>query len=124
MAQIYDLMRSYYNYFQPVMHLVGKDHYRDENDRPHTKRRYDTAATPLDRLLALATAENDSLKGEREARSRLNPRHLRERIYQSLAQLRSSPGASALGDVRQIIAAMHKHGAYTISLPKEAALAR
>jgi len=124
LAQIYELMRSYYNYFQPVMHLVEKRHCRDENDRLHTKRRYDRAATPLDRLLALCGEENDSLKREVEARLALNPRHLRERIYQLLGELRATPGASALGDVRQIIEAMHQHSAFSITLPKEAALSR
>ena len=48
--QLYDQMWLYYNFFQPVLHISAKTLVVNEGQRPHVKRRYDTASTPFDRL--------------------------------------------------------------------------
>ncbi len=48
--QLYDQMWLYYNFFQPVLHISDKILVVNDGQRPHVKRRYDTASTPFDRL--------------------------------------------------------------------------
>ena len=48
--QLYDQMWLYYNFFQPVLHITAKTLVVNDGQRPHVKRRYDTASTPFDRL--------------------------------------------------------------------------
>lgn len=79
---IYDQLWVYYNLFQPVLHLVGKDM---KNGKVH--RRWDQARTPYQRLL-----ESGVLVPEQETRlaelyRHTNPRQLRTQIYQALCQL-------------------------------------
>jgi hypothetical protein len=83
---LYDQIWVYYNLFQPVLHLVGKDLVNGK-----LRRRWDRAQTPYQRLLASGV-----LSPEQEARlTRLytgtNPRQLREAIYQALARLWQKP---------------------------------
>ena len=83
---LYDQLWVYYNLFQPVLHLVGKDSVNGK-----LQRRWDRAQTPYQRLLASGV-----LLPEQEARlTRLyeetNPRQLRETIYQALARLWQKP---------------------------------
>lgn len=79
---LYDQMWTYYNLFQPVLHLVAK-----ERDGTQLRRRWDEARTPYQRLL-----QTDVLTSEQQVRlashyAQTNPRHLRREIYQALAQL-------------------------------------
>ena len=76
----------YYNLFQPVLHLVGKDLVNGK-----LQRRWDRAQTPYQRLLASGV-----LSPEQETRltrlyAKTNPRQLRETIYQALARLWQKP---------------------------------
>jgi hypothetical protein len=122
--QAYHLMRLYYNLFQPVMHLKDKLYQKEPGGRMRIRRRYDEAATPLDRLIALGAIPAKEQARWLELRQSINPRHLRERIYSLLEKLAHSPGASGLGDVRTLIAAMQERGVLTLPIPKEAASAR
>jgi hypothetical protein len=79
---LYDELWVYYNLFQPVLHLVGKDM---RNGKTH--RRWDQARTPYQRLL-----ESGVLTPQQETRladlhRRTNPRQLRHQIYQALGRL-------------------------------------
>jgi hypothetical protein len=47
LAELYRAVRLYVNFFQPSMKLAAK-----QRDGSHTRRRYDTAKTPVQRLLA------------------------------------------------------------------------
>ncbi|MDP6130688.1 MAG: integrase [Dehalococcoidia bacterium] len=83
---LYDQLWVYYNLFQPVLHLVGKDSVNGK-----LQRRWDRAQTPYQRLLASGV-----LLPEQEARltrlyAETNPRQLRETIYQALARLWQKP---------------------------------
>jgi hypothetical protein len=79
---LYDRMWLYYNFFQPVLHLGGK-----EMESGRVKRRWDKARTPFERLCesgALGEAKQRELRQLMEA---TNPRALRVEIYKRLERL-------------------------------------
>ena len=83
---LYSQLWVYYNLFQPVLHLVGKDLVNGK-----LQRRWDRAQTPYQRLLASGV-----LSPEQETRltrlyAKTNPRQLRETIYQALERLWLKP---------------------------------
>ena len=83
---LYDQLWTYYNLFQPVLHLVGKEVVEGK-----LRRTWDQAQTPYQRLLASGT-----LSREQEARlaalyAGTNPRQLREAIYQAVERLWQHP---------------------------------
>ena len=92
--QLYDKMWVYYNLFQPVMRMQEKTYVPQQNTQSaHTKRRYDVARTPFDRL-----CETDAILPEHKAqldalRRQVNPRQLRRDIYASIDDLFALPGA-------------------------------
>lgn len=80
--EIYDLLRLYCNFFQPVLKLVAKSR---QGSKVHKD--YDTAQTPYRRVLAsgaLAQEEQDRL--ERIYQS-LNPAKLRSQIEKALQEV-------------------------------------
>ena len=79
---LYDQMWTYYNLFQPVLHLVGKAVVDGR-----LKRRWDRACTPYDRVL-----HSEVLGSRQQAQlalmySQTNPRRLRRQIYQELERM-------------------------------------
>ncbi|HLE80082.1 MAG TPA: integrase [Dehalococcoidia bacterium] len=83
---LYDQMWVYYNLFQPVLHLVGKEAVNGK-----LRRQWDHAQTPYQRLLVSGV-----LSPEQETRlaalyAMTNPRQLREAIYQAVERLGQSP---------------------------------
>jgi len=91
--QLYERMWLYYNFFQPVMRLQEKTMVAVNAGRSRTRRRYDPARTPFDRLCD-TDAVSESGKGQLKAlRNATNPRQLREVIYDLLDQLRKLPAA-------------------------------
>ena len=86
---LYDQLWVYYNLFQPVLHLVGKEVVGGK-----LRRRWDLAQTPYHRLLA-----SGILSPEQEARlaalyAGTNPRQLREAIYQAVERLWQHPNSA------------------------------
>ena len=86
MNDLYDQLWVYYNLFQPVLHLVGK-----EVVHGRLRRRWDQAQTPYQRLLASGV-----LSPRQEARlsalyAQTNPRQLRREIYQAIETLWQGP---------------------------------
>jgi hypothetical protein len=84
---LYDQLWLYYNLFQPVMHMVGKDMVDGKLHRKHDK-----AQTPYQRLLS-----SGILSLEQQARlaalyGKTNPRQLRKDIYRAVDQLWIHPG--------------------------------
>lgn len=82
LRDIYDDLRLYMNFFQPVLKLIGKIHVDGK-----TIKRYDQASTPFRRVLA-----SDQVSLEVKARLtyqylQLNPVHLREVIDRKVAIL-------------------------------------
>lgn len=83
---LYDQLWVYYNLFQPVLHLVGKEVVNGK-----FRRRWDRAQTPYQRLVA-----SGILAPEQQARlaalyAGTNPRQLREAIYQAVERLAHHP---------------------------------
>jgi hypothetical protein len=90
--RLYDLLWVYHNFFPPVMRLKEKI----PTPNPlYSKRKYDLAQTPFDRLCA-----RGALKGERQntlaaLRKATNPLQLRNSIEQLTTQLFHLPGAKS-----------------------------
>lgn len=83
---LYDQLWTYYNLFQPVLHLAEKTIVDGR-----LRRRWDTAQTPYQRLVA-----SDGLTLDQQARlhalhRQTNPLLLRDDIYRALRQLWSTP---------------------------------
>lgn len=83
---LYDQLWLYYNLFQPVMHMVGKE---VVDGKLH--RKWDLAKTPYQRLLAcniLSTKQETTLA---DLYVLTNPRQLRKDIYQAVEKLWEHP---------------------------------
>jgi hypothetical protein len=92
--QLYDKAWWHYNFFQPVLRLEEKTLIRDEQGQlVRVKRRYDQARTPFERL-----CETDAILPEHQElleklRDQINPRLLRQEIYDLIDQIFALPGA-------------------------------
>ena len=104
--RIYALMGPYYNFIQPVMHLIEKQWIPATAEHPaHGRRRHDRARPPLERLCqtdVLTPEQKADLQAQRLA---INPLTRRERIYQMIQHLLSYPCAKpgAVQDVYQTL---------------------
>jgi hypothetical protein len=104
--QLYDQMWLYYNFFQPVLHITEKTLVVNEGQRPHLKRRYDTARTPFDRLCAtqvLPAAQQQALE---QLRQQTNPRRLHQQVHTLLEDVLALPPADSPQDVHETLAAL------------------
>jgi hypothetical protein len=72
MKQLYDKMWLYYNFLQPVFRMVGK-----EVGEGRVRRRWDTAMTPHERLLATGALQTDTREKLGTIAHETNPRALR-----------------------------------------------
>lgn len=90
---LYDNMWLYYNFFQPVMHLVEKRSGCDQTGAYHTHRRFDRAQTPFDRLCATGLLTSEARVQLEQLREKTNPRQLRQEIYAQINALFSLPNA-------------------------------
>jgi hypothetical protein len=91
--QLYDKMWVYYNLFQPVMHLAEKKIVRQNGQPTRVIRRHDQARTPFDRLCT-TTAILPQHRALLEAlRDQINPRSLRQQIYDAIDAIFSLPSA-------------------------------
>jgi hypothetical protein len=111
---LYGKMWVYYNLFQPVMHLIDKEVTPQKGRPARVKRHYDDAATPFDRLCrteAILPQHRDQLSALRDS---VNPRRLRQEIYDTIDQIFLLPAASAdrTEDVRLTLAGCRPKGAY------------
>ena len=91
--QLYDKMWVYYNLFQPVMRLSEKTWIREEGQPSRTKRRFDRAATPFDRLCATKAISLERKEQLVALRDQTNPRQLRLEIYELIDGIASLPCA-------------------------------
>jgi|TARA_Y100000294_G_scaffold157920_1_gene159830 hypothetical protein len=83
---LYDRMWTYYNLFQPVLHLRRKT---AVNGR--LRRQWDKAQTPYDRLVDSGVLDPHQHAQLAATHLETNPRRLRQRIYQELVQMREQP---------------------------------
>jgi hypothetical protein len=102
--QLYDKMWLYYNFFQPVLHTVEKSRVTVEGQRPHLKRRYDTAQTPFERVCAANAITLERRQLLEQLRQQTNPRRLRRQIYALIDAIAALPLAEAPVDVRAAVA--------------------
>jgi hypothetical protein len=89
---LYDDLWLYNNLFQPAMHLVDKEVIREDGQTVRVKRRYD-AQTPFDRLCetnAILPEHRQQLEALRDS---INPRRLRQQIYDAIKSIFELPGA-------------------------------
>ncbi|MGA2491289.1 MAG: transposase, partial [Anaerolineales bacterium] len=87
LQSIYQDLRLYVNFFQPVLKLIGKEHIGNR-----VIRKYDTARTPYQRVLErndVPLAKKANLLNQY---LRLNPVQLRSRIDEHVAQLWNTVG--------------------------------
>ncbi len=88
---LYGEMGVYYNLFQPVLHLIGK-----EVSAGKLKRIWDSAQTPYQRLTATQALTPTVAQGLAALHRATNPRRLRQQMYDALAQLWERPTIIAL----------------------------
>lgn len=88
---LYIEMGVYYNLFQPVLHLIGKEVIAGK-----LHRRWDAAQTPYQRLVATDTLASTVAQGLAALHTATNPRRLRQQMYDALAQLWERPTITAL----------------------------
>ena len=83
---LYDQLWVYYNLFQPVLHMVGKEVMDGK-----LRRRHDQARTPYQRLLQSGVLSSEQEVCLAALYAGTNPRQLRTQIYQALQELWESP---------------------------------
>ncbi len=83
---LYDKLWLYYNLFQPVMHMVGKE---VTDGKLH--RKYDKAKPPYQRLQACTVLRPEQKDRLATLYARTNPRELHREIYQALERLWERP---------------------------------
>jgi transposase InsO family protein len=82
--QLYDLMRVYYNFFQPVLRQIERSVHYNVQHAPILRRKHDTARTPLKRLTESDVLDQKTRVWLRCTYVQTNPRRLRHEIQQSL----------------------------------------
>ncbi len=91
---LYDKMGPYYNLFQPVMRLAGKEYQTLDDGSLRLRRQFDAARTPFDRLAATPQISQERKDALITLRNTLNPRRLRQEIYADLDALFALPCAA------------------------------
>ena len=104
--QLYDQMWLYYNFFQPVLHISEKILVVADGQRPHVKRRYDTASTPFDRLGQAHGLPAERQQALEQLRQQTNPRRLHQQVHTLLDGVLALPVADSPQDVRTTLAAL------------------
>jgi hypothetical protein len=97
LARLYDVLRLYINFFQPIAKLIHK-----ERRGARVIKRYDRAQTPYQRLCATGLLSPLQLEGLDRLQRRLNPVALRATIDRHLTTLWSlaTPGGDTLPSAR------------------------
>ncbi|MEP7337816.1 MAG: hypothetical protein ABI977_08725 [Acidobacteriota bacterium] len=93
--QLYDHLRLYSNYFQPVMKLVSK-----ERNGSQAKKKYDTARTPYQRLLESEHTGKEQKQRLKKEYQKLNPAEFKREITKlqnELLNLASPKQPAAIG---------------------------
>lgn len=91
---LYDKMWIYYNLFQPVMRLCGKEYHTLDDGSLRLRRQFDDARTPYDRLATTPSIFSERKDALITLRHDTNPRQLRREIYADLSALFALPCAA------------------------------
>jgi hypothetical protein len=98
--ELYGVLRLYSNFFQPVMKLLEKSRIGSK-----VRKRYDTAQTPYQRVLASSDASKEAKKQLRNQYRKLNPAELKrtiENIQNQLLQLVSEKQKKTLNTTTRL----------------------
>jgi len=79
---LYDKLWLYYNLFQPVMHMVGKEVIGGK-----LRRRHDQAKTPYQRLLSTGVLSDEQKERLSSLYVQTNPLRLRVEVYETIEKL-------------------------------------
>ena len=104
--QLYDKMWLFYNFFQPVMRLKGKEFISAVGKPTRLKRSFDDPKTPFERVCEAKVLSNERREELTRLRDQTNPRHLRDEIYALQEHLFRMPGA-APGTVEDVMLTLH-----------------
>jgi len=109
---LYDQMWLFYNFFQPVMHLIEKEMIPQDGQPARLKRRYDDAQTPFDRLCQTDVILPEHRQQLEALRDSTNPRRLRQQILDAIEHLFTLPGAQSgiVENVYRTLAVYHQQG--------------
>ena len=99
-------MWLYYNFVQPVLHISEKILVVDDGQRPHVKRRYDTASTPFDRVCQAKGLPAERQQQLEQLRQQTNPRRLHQQVHTLLDFVLALPAADSPQDVHETLAAL------------------
>ena len=80
-------MWVFHNFFQPVMRLKEKISVTSPDKHHHTLRRFDSARTPLDRLLETDALDDRAKANYLTLRKQTNPLQLRNEIHALIHEL-------------------------------------
>jgi len=89
---LYEIMELYYNFFQPVFKTIEKT-WTEQGGRPRPKRRYEDPQTPLDRLIATDTLDDDQQKYLLQLRDAINVRWLKLELEDMISRIKAMPNA-------------------------------
>ena len=95
---LYDQLWLFYNLFQPVMHMVGKEVIDGKLCRKH-----DQSMTPYQRLLASNILSSQQKVRLAELYSRTNPRQLRKAIYDAIAHLKTGSATAKINNGKEAV---------------------
>ncbi len=91
--RFYDKLWLYLNFFQPVMRVAEKTVVTIDGQRTKTKRRYDDARTPFDRVCAAGVIPDERHEQLIALREQTNPRQLLAEIKALIDHIGSLPNA-------------------------------
>ncbi len=94
---LYDKLWLYYNLFQPVLHMTGKE---VKDGKLH--RKHDKAQTPYERLLSSGTLSFQQKTKLAVLYTRTNPRQLRTEVYQAVEKLWQHPGPQSVTSRKEV----------------------
>ena len=94
---LYDQLWLYYNLFQPVMHMIGK-----EVTNGKLRRKHDKARTPYQRLLSTHILSSEGETRLAVLYSQTNPRQLRREIYKAVERLWDSHRSFNKSDRKEV----------------------
>jgi hypothetical protein len=99
--QLYDKLWLYLNFFQPVMRVAEKTLIPVDGQRTRTKRCYDDARTPFDRVCAAGAIPDERRAQLTTLRDQTNPRQLLAEIRELIDHIFSLPNAVP-GEVQNV----------------------
>ena len=109
---LYEQLWVYYNLFQPVLPLTGKEVVAGK-----LKRHWDTAQTPYQRLLASGVLAEDQQARLAALYTATNPRQLRGAIYQAIERLWQRAPTTPIHQQKEVSATLAREHSFMSERP-------